>query len=262
MTSCTGKSGLVTGASGGLGRATALALAESGANVLALSRNAELLQETVDLAKPFPGTVTAFAADVTVEQTVVDALNKIERSFGSLDFVVNNAGRQIERDFLDTTNEDWDEIDLTNVRAPFWVSKHAAAAMLRLGQGGSIVNVASVLSVTADPMLTAYTSTKHAVLGLTRSVAVTRPLARAGIRCNAVLPGDMNTPMVQQYFASHDDPEAARSTVASAYPRESIAEPAEVANVIRFLVSDDSSFINGASIVVDGGLTASLYSTP
>ena len=108
-------------------------------------------------------------------------------------------------------------------------------------------------------MLTAYTASKHAVLGLTRSIAVTRELARAGIRANAVLPGDMNTPMVQQYFAAHADPELARQEISSAYPMERIAEPAEVANVVRFLVSDDASFVNGAAIVVDGGLGAALY---
>ncbi|MFC9363733.1 SDR family NAD(P)-dependent oxidoreductase, partial [Rhodococcus sp. NPDC057014] len=247
------------GASGGLGRATVLALAAHGANVIALSRNADTLQETAQMARGLHGTVVALQADVTDEPSVVEALTHVETSFGTLDFVVNNAGRQIERNFLETTNEDWDAIDLTNVRAPFWVCKHAAATMLRHGRGGSIVNIASVLSVSADPMLTAYTASKHAVLGLTRSIAVTRRLARAGIRANAVLPGDMNTPMVQQYFAAHADPELARQEIASAYPMERIAEPAEVANVVRFLVSDDASFVNGAAIVVDGGLGAALY---
>ncbi|WP_370178561.1 SDR family NAD(P)-dependent oxidoreductase [Rhodococcus wratislaviensis] len=259
MLSCTAKSGLVTGASGGLGRATVLALAAHGANVVALSRNADKLQETAQMAHGLQGTVIAVQADVTDEPSVVDALTQVETSFGTLDFVVNNAGRQIERSFLETTNEDWDIIDVTNVRGPFWVCKYAAAAMLRHGRGGSIVNIASVLSVRADPMLTAYTASKHAVLGLTRSIAVTRQLARAGIRANAVLPGDMNTPMVQQYFAAHADPELARHEISAAYPMERIAEPAEVANVVRFLVSDDASFINGAAIVVDGGLGAALY---
>ena len=126
---------------------------------------------------------------------------------------------------MDTTNEDWETIEATNVRGPFWVCKHGAAAMLRLGRGGSIVNVASVLSICADPMLTAYTTSKHAVLGLTRSIAVTRALARAGIRANAVLPGDMDTPMVQQYFAAHEDPEEARRQISSCYPVERIADP-------------------------------------
>ncbi len=261
MSTCVGKAGLVTGASGGLGREIVLALAAGGANVVAMSRNSGGLRETADLALDLAGAVVTLEGDVTDEQLVSSAIDSIEKNFGSVDYVINNAGKQIERGFLDTTNEDWDAIDATNVRGPFWVCKYAARAMLRLGRGGSIVNIASVLSVSADPMLTAYTTSKHAVLGLTRSIAVTRPLARAGIRANAVLPGDMDTPMVQQYFAAHDDPEEARRQIASFYPVERIADPAEVATVVRFLVSDDSSFVNGASIVVDGGLGASLYTS-
>lgn len=262
MTSCRGKSGLVTGASGGLGRAIVLALAADGANVVALSRNADGLRETAELAAGMDGTVATLAADVTDESAVIDAVRSVENRFGAVDYVVNNAGMQIERGFLETTNADWDAIDATNVRGPFWVCKHAAEAMVRLGRGGSIVNIASVLSTSADPMLTAYTASKHAVLGLTRSIAVTRPLAREGIRANAVLPGDMETPMVQQYFAAHDDPEEARRQISSFYPVERIAHPAEVAGVVRFLVSDEASFVNGASIVVDGGLGAALYASP
>lgn len=95
-------------------------MAAHGANVVALSRNADKLQETAQMAHDLPGTVFAVQADVTDERSVVDALTRVETSFGTLDFVVNNAGRQIERNFLETTNEDWDTIDLTNVRGPFW----------------------------------------------------------------------------------------------------------------------------------------------
>jgi NAD(P)-dependent dehydrogenase (short-subunit alcohol dehydrogenase family) len=261
MNSCTGRSGIVTGASGGLGRAIVLALAAHEANVVALSRNHDGLRETAELVRELPGQVSVLQADVTDEEAVRGAVDDVERQFGSIDYVVNNAGKQIERDFLDTTNDDWEAINATNVRGPFWMCKYAAQAMLRQQHRGSIVNIASVLSISADPMLTAYTTSKHAVLGLTRSIAVTRPLARLGIRANAVLPGDMDTPMVQQYFAAHDDPDEARRQIASAYPVERIADPAEVANVVRFLVSDDSSFVNGAAIVVDGGLGASLYTS-
>lgn len=259
MATCTGKSGLVTGASGGLGRASVLAMAEDGANVLAVSRNMENLRQTVSLARGLPGTVVAEHCDVADEDSVIGAVKALEKRFGTVDFIVNNAGTQIERSFLETTNEDWDTIDRTNVRGTFWVCKYAIEAMLRLGSGGSIVNIASTLSVAADPMLTAYTTSKHAVLGLTRSIAVTREFARVGIRANAVLPGDMDTPMVQQYFAAHDDPDEARRKIAFAYPMERIADPAEVAGVVRFLVSADASFVNGAAITVDGGLGASLY---
>jgi NAD(P)-dependent dehydrogenase (short-subunit alcohol dehydrogenase family) len=259
MASCAGKSGLVTGASGGLGRAIVLDLAEDGANVVALSRNLEGLQETADLAKDLPGSVHVIQGDVTNEATVVDAVAEVEKRFGAIDYVVNNAAKQIEHGFLETTNEDWETIHAANVVGPFWVCKYAAEAMLRLGRRGSIVNVGSILSVTGDPLLTAYTTSKHALLGLTRAIAVTRELARAGIRANAVLPGDMDTPMVQAYFAAYPNPEEARKQVASFYPVERIADPAEMAHVVRFLVSDDASYVNGEFITVDGGLAALVY---
>jgi NAD(P)-dependent dehydrogenase (short-subunit alcohol dehydrogenase family) len=236
-----------------------LTLAGHGANVLALGRNLHGLDETAALAAGLPGSVSVRQGDVSDEAEVMAAVEAAEERSGTLQFVVNNAGRQIERDFFDTTTEDWDEIDRTNVRGTFWMCKYSAQAMLRAGGTGSIVNVASVLSVAADPMLTAYTASKHAVLGLTRSIGVTRSLARVGIRANAVLPGDMDTPMVQNYLAAQDDPREVRRRIASAYPVERIADPSEVANVVRFLVSDESSFVNGAAIVVDGGLGASLY---
>lgn len=258
-TSCVGKSGLVTGASDGLGRAVVLALAADGANVVAASRNLAKLRETAALAEGLRGTVAVRQCDITDETAVRDLVADVESTFGTVDFVVNNAGVLVEKDILETTAQDWEAIDRTNVRGTLWVCQHALSAMLRIGVAGSIVNIGSVVSVSADPALAAYNASKHAVLGITRTIAVTPDIARAGIRANAVLPGDMETPMVQQYFSSHADPEAARREIASRYPVNRIADPAEVAGVVRFLVSDESSFVNGAAIAVDGGLTASLY---
>lgn len=261
MIDLSGKIGIVTGASGGLGQSTTVCLARAGAVVYAISRSESGLEETVGEAHGASGSVIPVVGDVTDESAVEALVARTIAEHGRLDFLVNNAGAQIEHSLLDTSNEDWDRIHDTNAKAPFWLSKYAISAMLRAGNGGSIVNVASVLSHTADPMIPAYTSSKHAVLGLTRSVAVSRDFAKAGIRCNAVCPGDMNTPMVQRYFNAHDDPVAARELVASTYPAERIGDPMEVANVIAFLVSDLSSFVNGASITVDGGLTAQLYTS-
>jgi NAD(P)-dependent dehydrogenase (short-subunit alcohol dehydrogenase family) len=261
MFSVVGKAGLVTGASGGLGRASAIALAAQGATVVAIARNEKGLQETVDLAGGSPGKIVGFQADVTDEDQVRAAIDACGGYPGGLRYVVNNAGASIEQSLLDTTNEQWDHVQDVNVRAVFWVCKYAVGAMLERGCAGSIVNIASVLSMTADPMLTAYTTSKHAVLGLTRSIAVSREYARAGIRANAICPGDMDTPMVQQYFASLGDPDEARARISSSYPVERIADPAEIAAAVVFLVSDASSFINGSSLVIDGGLTASLYTS-
>lgn len=252
--------GVVTGASRGLGRSTVIALAEAGASVVATARDSAGLEETLQLASRLPGRVLTYTSDITHEDQVRKLISFAVERFGGINFLVNNAGVQVEKSLLETTNEDWDLVDRTNVRATFWSCKYAVETMIK-GGGGSIVNIASVLSVSADPMLAAYTASKHAVLGLTRSIAVTRDYTKAGIRANAVLPGDMETPMVSQYFASHEDPQAARARVASAYPMERISDPMEVARVVRFLVSRESSFVNGSSIMVDGGLLASLYTT-
>jgi len=125
--------------------------------------------------------------------------------------------------------------------------------------GGSIVNSASILSLSADQMLPAYSTTKHGVLGLTRAIAVTEAYARAGIRCNCICPGDIRTPMVEQYWAASPDPAKAEHDTLMHYPMKRIGTPEEMANVVCFLVSDMASFVNGAHIVVDGGVMAKCY---
>ena len=147
-------------------------------------------------------------------------------------------------------------------RSVFWCSKYAAAAMAAHGRGGSIVNVASVAALAADPILVAYSASKHAVLGLTRAMAVDRDLTRAGIRTNAVCPGDMETTMLTAYLEAQPDPGTARDAMASAYPIERIAQPSEVAEVIAFLISDRASYVNGSALVVDGGLSAAIFTAP
>jgi NAD(P)-dependent dehydrogenase (short-subunit alcohol dehydrogenase family) len=254
-----GRAGIVTGASRGLGRATALVLAARGADVVACARDDEALAETASLADGLPGRVVTQRCDVTVEGEVMAAVERCERDLGPLRYVVANAGHQVERRLHETSNADWAAVEAVNARGVFWCAKHAIEAMLEHGLGGSIVVVASAVSLTADPNLAAYTSSKHAALGIVRAVAADRGYAAAGIRANAVCPGDMETPMVRQYLDSHDDPARARREIESAYPVERIAAPEEVATVIAFLVSDDASFMTGAPVPVDGGILSTLY---
>lgn len=254
-----GRAGIVTGASRGLGRATALVLAARGADVVACGRDEAALAQTASLADGLTGRVLAQRCDVTNEPDVVAAVERCERELGALRYVVANAGHQVERRLHETTNDDWAAVEAVNARGVFWCCKHAIEAMLEHRRGGSIVVVASAVSLTADPNLAAYTSSKHAALGIVRAVATDRGYAAAGIRANAVCPGDMDTPMVRRYFDSHDDPERARREIESAYPVERIAAPEEVAAVIAFLVSDDASFMTGAPVPVDGGILSTLY---
>ena len=156
----------------------------------------------------------------------------------------------------ETTNAMWDDLVATHLTGTFWGCKHAIAAMRERG-GGTIVNVGSILSFTGDGYLAAYTAMKSGVLGLTKAVAI--DYALDGIRCNCVCPGDMETPMIEQYFDGTDDAAAARREMEAAYPGKRIADPREVAAAVLFLCSDESSFVSGAPLLVDGALTAKTY---
>jgi NAD(P)-dependent dehydrogenase (short-subunit alcohol dehydrogenase family) len=255
---CSGKSGVVTGASRGLGRETLLALCREGANVVGVARDGEAGRAVVEEANAAGGGRAEFiAGDVRREQDVVGALERCQAELGALDVVVNNAGILGEGRLHETTNDEWYDLVATHLTATFWGCKHAVNAMRASGKGGSIVNIGSILSFTGDGYLAAYTAMKSGILGLTKAIAI--DYIAEGIRCNCVCPGDMETPMIEQYFDGTEDAVAARAEMEAAYPGKRIAHPAEVAAAVVFLVSDESSFVNGTPILVDGGLTAKTY---
>jgi NAD(P)-dependent dehydrogenase (short-subunit alcohol dehydrogenase family) len=250
------KAGIVTGAGAGLGRDTALALSEEGAAVLALDRDRDAVERTAELARSNLGTVLALEGDVSHERDVIDAIALCRSELGRVAFLHNNAAIQIEASLQETTNDQWDAVMSVNLKSVFWGCKHAVTAMRESG-GGAIVNTSSLLAITADPLLTAYSSSKTAVLGLTRAVAL--GYAADGIRCNAICPGDMDTAMVQRYLDATPDPEATRRQIQNAYPAKRISHPREVARAVAFLLSDEASFINGASLIIDGGVSLRTY---
>jgi NAD(P)-dependent dehydrogenase (short-subunit alcohol dehydrogenase family) len=252
-----GKSGVVTGTSRGLGREILLAAAAEGARIVALARSAKAGEAAVEEVRAAGGDAVFLPGDVRREQDVVAGIERCVAEYGALDFIVNNAGILGEGRLHETTNELWDDLVATHLTGTFWGCKHAIAAMRESGRGGSIVNLGSILSFTGDGYLAAYTAMKSGVLGLTKAIAI--DYALDGIRCNCVCPGDMETPMIEQYFDGTDDPAAARSEMEAAYPGKRIAHPREVATAVVYLISDDSSFVNGAPILVDGGLTAKTY---
>ena len=252
-----GKRCVVTGATAGLGWETALLFAEEGARVIGVGRNEENGARLEAAAEALPGEVLFRRGDVRVEADVVGAIARPARGWGGLDVIVNNAGiLGPEGPLHETTTEGWDEVNDTNMRGVFFGTKHAILAMQEAG-GGSIVQIGSILSSTGDPFLTAYTATKHGVLGLTRAVAV--DYAPKNIRCNCVCPGDMLTPMIEAYFAATPDPAAAREEMEASYPLKRIAHPREVAYACLYLASDESAFVSGTSLIVDGALTAKAY---
>ena len=256
MTDLDGRVALVTGGASGLGRAIVGRLARAGATVVSLDRDAERGAQVADALGDEGLHVQFRHGDVTREDDLRGAIAHAAGVTGRLDILCNNAGMQLIAPLHETTNEDWDLVHAVNVRSMFWGCKHAILSMRETG-GGSIVNTASISSFMGDPLLPAYTATKAAIVGLTRSIGV--HYAADGIRCNCVCPGDMDTPMIEEYFASQGDPDAARREVEAAYPVGRIADPDEVAAAVTFLASADSSFINATEIVVDAGLTAKPY---
>ena len=254
---CAGKAGVVTGTSRGLGREILLALAREGASIVGVARDAQGGNEAVEEASRAGGRAVFQPGDVRREEDVVAGIQRCRTEFGALDFIVNNAGILGEGRLHETSNEEWDDLVATHLTGTFWGCKHAVNAMRESGRGGSIVNLGSILSFTGDGYLAAYTAMKSGVLGLTKAIAIDYALDQ--IRCNCICPGDMETPMIQQYFDGTEDPHAARAEMEAAYPGKRIAHPREVASAAVFLVSDESSFVNGTPILVDGGLTAKTY---
>jgi NAD(P)-dependent dehydrogenase (short-subunit alcohol dehydrogenase family) len=251
-----GKAGLVTGAAAGLGRAVVLAACAEGAQLVALDLDANGVADVVREVEAAGGHAIPYGGDVTNEGDLVGAIERCIDEFGTFNVMDNNAGIALERRLHDTSEADWDSIIEVNLKGAFFGCKHGVIAMRERG-GGSIVNTGSIVSIVGDPNLPAYATTKTGLVGLTRAVAV--DYAEDGIRCNIICPGDMVTPMLQRTWDLADDPAAARRAMEMAYPVKRISEPAEVAAAMVFLFSDESSFMTGAQLVIDGGLTVKCY---
>jgi NAD(P)-dependent dehydrogenase (short-subunit alcohol dehydrogenase family) len=245
-----GKHAIVTGVGSGLGRAIARSFSAEGAQVLGCDVDDVAGEETM------AGIGRYVHADVSREADVAGLADGAVETFGRLDVMVNNAAIQIERELVETTEEDLDRILAVNLKGVFFGCKHAVRAMRESG-GGAIVNVASVLALVGDGLLAAYCAAKGGVLGITRATAV--QYGGHGIRCNAVCPGDIDTPLVQAYFDAAPDPAARRAEVEAEYPLGRIASPEEIARAVVFLASDASAFMSGQPLVVDGGLLATCY---
>jgi NAD(P)-dependent dehydrogenase (short-subunit alcohol dehydrogenase family) len=251
-----GKVAIVTGAASGLGREVATLMAAEGAKVVVFDRDAAGAERVAAEIADAGGVAVPHTGDVTVAADFDAAIARAQAELGGFHILHNNAGVQLEKPLHETTEDDFDWVTGVNLKGVFLGCRAAVRAMRETG-GGSIVNTASILAHTGDPFLPAYTATKTGVLGLTRAIAV--DYAKDGIRVNCVSPGDMETPMIEKYFAATDDPAAARAEMEASYPGGRIAHPREVAQAVLFLASDESSFVNGEYILVDGGLTAKTY---
>jgi meso-butanediol dehydrogenase / (S,S)-butanediol dehydrogenase / diacetyl reductase len=245
-----GRCAVVTGVGSGLGQAIARELAAEGALVVGCDVNDAAGEATMH-------DIGAYVhADVSSEAAVEGLIAAAVERHGRLDVMVNNAAVQIEQELAETTEEQLDRILAVNLKGVFFGCKHAVRAMRPAG-GGVIVNIASILGLVGDGILAAYCAAKGGVLGITRATAV--QYGRDGIRCNAVCPGDIDTPLVQAYFNTAPDPAALRAEISAEYPLDRIAQPREIARAVVFLAGDDASFMSGQPLVVDGGLLATCY---
>src|SRR6478672_2028717 len=245
-----GRCAVVTGVGSGLGQAIAREFAAEGALVVGCDVNDAAGEATMD------GIGTYLHADVSREADIERLIGAAVERHGRLHVMVNNAAVQIEQELAETTEEQLDRILAVNLKGGFFGCKHAVRVMRPAG-GGSIVNIASILGLAGDGILAAYCAAKGGVLGITRATAV--QYGAAGIRCNAICPGDIDTPLVQAYFDTASDPAALRAEVSAEYPLGRIAQPREIARAVVFLASDDASFMSGQPLVVDGGLLATCY---
>ena len=250
----TGKVAIVTGGAKGIGAATVECLLREGAKVLAAD---------VIFAGVISGDVAAapecIACDISRADDCERAVRAAVELYGGLDILVNNAGIQSYGDALTTTEEVWDRTMNVNLKGQWLMSRAAIPAMLKRA-GGAIVNVSSVQGLATQRNVLSYATSKHAMIGLTRTMAL--DFASRGIRVNCVCPGTVDTPMVQASIASDKDPEKLRGILDRMHPLGHIAKPVEIAEVIAFLVSDRASFVTGTIMTVDGGLLVPIPGSP
>ncbi|MFF3514368.1 SDR family NAD(P)-dependent oxidoreductase [Streptomyces sp. NPDC002573] len=242
---------LVTGGSSGMGAAFAKRAASEGATVLIGARDKERGEATAAAITAEGGTALFVPTDVTVEEEVAHLVDVAVKEFGGLHGAFNNAGGGNSQGALrDIDAPFWDNVIALNLTSVFYSLKHEIPAIVASG-GGSIVNNASVVGVVGDPGAPAYAAAKHGVVGLTRSTAL--GAAKEGVRVNALVTGLVNTPLWQGFTASN--PEAAHALL-SQQPTGRAADESEIAAFAAFLISDDSPFITGAALAIDGALTA------
>lgn len=252
MISLAGKTAVVTGAASGIGRAITRAFVAAGASVLAADIDEAGVRRTVQLCGD-AGAVLPMRADVSDPGDVAAAIATAERTWGQVTTVVNNAALSLPGTVLDTTVEDFDRMLAVNLRGVFLGCKYAVPALVRAG-GGSIINMGSVNSLVAEPLLAGYTASKGGVLMLTKAVA--RDFATAGVRCNCICPGWVDTPINLAHAERMGGIEAVRDTLPQWQPIGREGRPDEIASVALFLASDLSTFMTGSAVVADGGMTA------
>jgi len=259
--SFTGRTAIVTGSGGGIGRTIARTLAQAGANVVIADIKLDLAQQTAaEIEKEFPPAgALAVQVDISKEDQVNAMVAAAVARFGSVDILVNNAGLSYPVKLVNMTARDWDRMIAVNLTGTMWCGKAAIAQMLKQGKGGVVINISSKSGVRGSAELSHYCATKFGVIGLAQSWA--REYAKQGIRCCSILPGNVfegsaiwNEEFIAKQAAKLGiRPDQVRAHYDSLVPLGRSCEPQDIANAVLFLASNLASYITGVSLLVDGG---------
>ena len=242
---------IVTGASRGLGRHFALTLARAGAEVVLTARGIDRLEAVVKEIEGFGGSAIAVQVDVADGESVRRCVETAENTLGPVDILVNNAGIAVTKPMLEHTEEDWNSVLDTNLKGVWLMAQEVARRMVHREQGGSIINIASVLGERGIAQLPGYCASKGGIINLTRAMAV--ELAPYGIRVNTIAPGYIETDMNREFFATQ-----AGQRLIKRIPQRQLGQVEDLDGVLLLLASDASRYMTGSVITIDGGQSASL----
>ena len=246
------KVAIVTGGGSGIGRATAIELAHSGATVVIADRDEYGADKTCGSILQDGGEALIQVVDVTNKSDIEELVNSTKKKFGSVDILINNAGIGGELSYMhDYSDDTFESVIDVNVRGVWYCMKAALPIMKSQESGGAIVNVSSVAGIGAAPLMSAYAASKHAVIGLTKTAA--NEYGKYNIRINAVCPTVIDTPMGRSYM---DQDDHIVDVIKSSIPMKRFGEAFEVGKLISWLTSDENSFITGQAIAIDGGMKA------
>jgi len=248
------KVAIVTGGALGIGRATAQLLAREGATVAITDINDDAGEAVAQDIADAGGTARYWHVDVSDEDAVREAFDAVADAFGGIDVLVNNAGiAGTDKPTDELTKEEWDEVMAINVNGVFYCTKHAVPHMKAQG-GGSIINLSSIYGIISAPDIPPYHASKGAVRSMTKTDALL--YAEDAIRVNSVHPGFIWTPLVEEYLGEQGDVDEGREELNALHPLGHIGAPDDIAYGILYLASDESSFMTGSELVIDGGYTA------
>ena len=253
------KVAIITGAASGIGEATAKLFAREGARVVVVDIQEEKGKDVAARIKAADGEAIFKNTDVSDETQVECMVRNVVEHYGKIDVLFNNAGAVVSKELHDTTEEDWNRIMDVDLKGVYLCSKYVVPVM-KEGGGGSIVMCSSVNSIVAEPGLAAYCAAKSGVNGMTRAMAL--DYGCFGIRVNTICPGYIRTPMGEEYFDAQPDPDAARRAAGALHALGRMGDPIEIAYCALFLASDESSFVTGACLVADAGLSVIVNPAP